>query len=350
MILRRDRAGSGFTLVEILLAVAIFATIMAIIYGLFSSIEGSVAKIEKNQERLRVTNFLLREISRNLASAYIYSDQGGMSSDMAFVGEDIEEGEFAADSLHFVSLAPPLGGAVAPGGPKAVSIKLEIPPEETLDEMGIGFGEEEPSYLNLREEQMLSFGLLTEEETELTGRETDELDELFDEPPTGIRWTEDEDGSGMGTEVVSSTSLFDTEPVWSIEARSFNLQFYDGADWVDSWDSSRLDGGQFGLLPWAVKVEIDYPLDEGEEYSYADMLREDEDEHDFVTIVTLPLGYGIWPEEAAEFAGRGGMLGMPLGAGMPHAGRPSPTRGLPALPQLPRPRGGGLSQGRKGGR
>jgi len=295
------RRRRGFTLVEILVAATIFATLMAIVYGIFSSIEGGVAKIETNKERVRVTSFLLREISHSLASAYLnMSATGPAAAELAFVGEDIEEDGLEADYLHFVSLAPPLGGAVAPGGPKLVAIKLEIPPEQILDEIGLGSMEKEPSYLNLREQQMLSLGLPTDEELGLDGErnQEEEIDKLFDKPKSGIRWTEDDDE----TTILASTSMFDSEPVWSIEVERFNVQFYDGTDWVDSWDSSQPNNTtQFGLLPWAVKIEIDFPDKDGE-YSYADRLTEDKDRHDFETVVTIPTSYGLWPEEALEFA------------------------------------------------
>jgi len=295
------RRRRGFTLVEILVAATIFATLMAIVYGIFSSIEGGVAKIETNKERVRVTSFLLREISESLSSAYLnVSATGQMSPDLAFVGEDIEENGIESDYLHFVSLAPPLGGAVAPGGPKFVAIQLEIPSKEILDEMGLGGGEKGPSYLNLREQQLLSMGLPTDEKLDLDGERNQEkkIDKLFDKPKSGIKWTEDDDE----TTTLASTSMFDSEPVWSIEVERFNVQFYDGADWVDSWDSSQMNNAtQFGLLPWAVKIEIDF-ADEDGEHSYADRLAEDKDRHDFETVVTIPTSYGLWPEETVAFS------------------------------------------------
>jgi len=331
MILHEDRSPlavyrrrRGFTLVEVLLAAAIFATIMAIVYGLFSSVEGGVAKIEAGQERIRVTDFLLREISRNLASAHQVASTGmGQAVDVSFVGEDIEEKGFAADSLRFVSLAPPLGGSVVPGGPKLISIMLEIPPDDALEELGLDDREEEPTYLNLREQQMLSMGVSEQDKKDdnLFDDEHEAIDDIFDEPRSGIKWTEDREQSGLGTEMVASTSLFDTEPVWSIEVQSFNAQYYDGVEWVDSWDSTWAEGGQQNLLPWAVRVEIDFPLAEGEDRSRSDILERDEDEHDFVAVVTLPASYGLWPEEAQLFrAPVSGVSGLPLAPATPGGG------------------------------
>ena len=187
MILRKDympstvgRRRRGFTLAEILVAATIFATLMAIVYGIFSSIEGGVAKVEANRERVRVMGFLLREISHNLASAYLNmstaAGPGAASpgaTELAFVGENIDEDGFAADNLHFVSLAPPLGGAVAPGGPKLISVRLERPPKEFLDEMGLAGRNKQQSFLNLREQQLLSMGLPSEEEVGLDGEKRD---------------------------------------------------------------------------------------------------------------------------------------------------------------------------------
>ena len=248
-----------------------------------------------------MTSFLLREISHNLASAYlnISSATGPAAAELAFVGENIEEDGFDADNLHFVSLAPPLGGAVVPGGPKLVSVRFERPPEDLLDEMGLGGRDKQQSFLNLREEQLLSMGLPTEDEMGLDGekRPEEEIDKLFDKPRSGIKWSEDD---GKSTDL-GSTSMTDSEPVWSIEVEAFNVEFFDGTRWVDTWDSSRMnDTTQFGLLPWAVKIEIDFPDEDGE-YSYADRLTDDKDRHDFETVVTIPTSYGLWPEEAAVF-------------------------------------------------
>ncbi len=311
---RLSRRRSGFTLLEILVAAAIFATVMAMVYGIFSGIEGGIAKAQEHEERIRMTDFLLRELSHNLASVYVYQNAGMMEAagNVAFLGEDRQENGFDADSLGFVSLAPPLGGGVAPGGPKRVMISLDIPPEQAFGDMMFGDEERQPTYLNLREEQLLSSGLVTDEQRELTGgEESDEFDELFDETRRGIKWTEDQDESGMGSEIIDSTSVFDTEPVWSVEVRSFNLRYFDGTDWVDGWDSSQMQAGQtvqtglVPLLPWAVRVEIDFPSDDDEEYSYADELSRDEDDHDFITVLTLPVGYGLWPDEAQLFAPQG---------------------------------------------
>jgi len=319
---RGSRRRGGFTLLEILVAAAIFATVMAIVYGIFSGIEGGIAKAQENEERIRMTDFLLRELSHNLASVYVYQNAGmmGAAGNMAFLGEDREENGFDADSLGFVSLAPPLGGGVAPGGPKRVMISLDIPPEQAFEDMMFQDQERQPTYLNLREEQLLSSGLVTDEQQELaTGEQTDEFDELFDETRRGIKWTEDE--SGMGSEIIDSTSVFDTEPVWSVEVRSFNVRYFDGTDWVDGWDSSQMQAGQtvqtglVPLLPWAVRVEIDFLSDDDDEYSYADELTRDEDDHDFITVVTLPISYGLWPDEAQLFAPQG--LGVTGATGAP---------------------------------
>jgi prepilin-type N-terminal cleavage/methylation domain-containing protein len=294
-----DRRTSGFTLVEVLVATAIFVTVMSIVYSIFSSISGQIAKVEAEEERLKITAFLMRELSTTLASAFLYFDPANpMSGDptFAFISEDREVDVIDADSLTFVSMAPPLGGAGVAGGLKVVTISMEVPPEEELERMELE-GTVEPTYLNLREQQMLSIGVETYQDDTDTNTDDDQslaMKELFEESPAGIQWTADE---GMFSDSDSDediNSMFDTEPVWSVEVASFNLQFYNGVDWVDTWNSVEA----MGMLPWAVKVELDFPPDEDDEdYEQFFLAHDEDEEHDFVAVVTLPAGYGMMPED-----------------------------------------------------
>jgi len=333
-----DPRQNGFTLVEVLVATVIFVIVMSIIYSIYSSIEGQINKAETIQESLRIKDFLVRELAASLASAYVYSspDNPFMTDPtFAFVSEDIQVNGLDADSLSFTSLAPPLGGTTAASGPKSVTITMEVPPEDPTGQTNSD-DETEPTYLNLREQEWLSMGvdkLLEKMDSSSTGSTgTDDkkqaLKQLFEQSRGDIQWTADQ-GMFKDSSDDTTDSLFDTEPVWSMEVMSFNLQFYDGVEWVDSWNSVE----KMGLLPWAVKVQINFPMDEDDPANYKRLFmtaKEDKD-YDFVAVVTLPAGYGLLPEDINYLAAQAGIsMPRPAATGMRTRGGVAPL--APTLP------------------
>ena len=100
-----------------------------------------------------------------------------------------------------------------------------------------------------------------------------------DEPPALIR------------QVIDNT-LAPIEPEPMVEllcrnVRGFNLRYYDGSTWVDTWDSAGDDGG----LPEAVEVTIELQDEDAEESSGPRL----------VTIVSVPCG-------GATISGEGGRI------------------------------------------
>jgi general secretion pathway protein J len=88
MKLRRQNA--GFTLVEVLVAVAVLAAISALIYGAFAGLKRSKEGIERVGDRYREGRLALAQISRDLQSAYLSLhapiDQSIMVQKTAFIG------------------------------------------------------------------------------------------------------------------------------------------------------------------------------------------------------------------------------------------------------------------------
>lgn len=68
---RRRRASAGFTLVEMLVAVAILAMISLLIYGAFDGMKRSKEGIERVNDRYREGRLAMARISRELQSAYL---------------------------------------------------------------------------------------------------------------------------------------------------------------------------------------------------------------------------------------------------------------------------------------
>ena len=280
---------SGFTILEILIAIAILAIVMGIVYTMFSSVSNSVENLRSKRPEVQQINFLLRRLTENLAAAFLVYDLTNQA--VFFVGEDKESDEQEhADSVRFFSTAAPLSGSAVGGGLKEVSYIMSGPGLDDEEGLFRDEGDEEgPLTLAVTERPILSPRPESDEE-----REYDDRDMGLDE--------DDELG-------------FDEESSWMVELGSFNLQYFDGIDWVDEWDSNVT-----GLLPWAVKIEAYFPesvwAEEGERLELGST--DTEMLADFSTIVVLPLGVGITPETAEVFAARGigpvggfAMLGQP---------------------------------------
>jgi general secretion pathway protein J len=88
--MKRGRLNAGFTLVEVLVAVAILASIAALIYGAFAGLKRSKEGLERVGDRYREGRLALAQISRDLQSAYLSLhapiDQSIMVQKTAFIG------------------------------------------------------------------------------------------------------------------------------------------------------------------------------------------------------------------------------------------------------------------------
>lgn len=111
---RRDR--SGFTLLEILLAVFIFGTVLSIIYTSYTGTFRIVSETENQADIYRMARIALERISEDLASVYVSgeeetpedagSSESGESPPLfQFVGATRQIEERRADTLRFTSLA-----------------------------------------------------------------------------------------------------------------------------------------------------------------------------------------------------------------------------------------------------
>ena len=110
---RGDR--SGFTLLEILLAVFIFGTVISTIYSSYTGTFRIVSETENQADIYRMARIALERISEDLASVYVSEDEGLEEEDSSeagasqalfqFVGRARTIDERRADTLHFTSLS-----------------------------------------------------------------------------------------------------------------------------------------------------------------------------------------------------------------------------------------------------
>lgn len=96
----RRRGRRGFTLIEVMLTVAITATVFAMIGGILLSVISSSERIEKLLRTEKAGYGILSTLRRDLTGVYAYSLGGP-----AFKGEDKDAGGREADRLTFVTTA-----------------------------------------------------------------------------------------------------------------------------------------------------------------------------------------------------------------------------------------------------
>jgi prepilin-type N-terminal cleavage/methylation domain-containing protein len=286
----RERGKSGFTLIEIMVAVALFAVITGIVYSSFFSVVESTEDTRLKAEELRLREFLTYTITNNLAQAYGDWRPGAALHEMAsdvrneadtrIADAMSEEGSTSrywmegvdgtgpygpADTLTFTSSAPLTGGMALPGFMKQVT--LEIQQGESDEELK--FGGEGPDAEPPR---------LTLEMTETPSLEgPDAMDTLAGRGGIDKRDAED---------LVDDVG-FDA-PGWSVPIRTLDIQYFDGEEWVDDWDSF-----EEGRLPWSIHFRINFarPIDEIKalQSEGIDFI----EDPDFQMIVTIPAGMGI---------------------------------------------------------
>jgi len=124
---------SGFTLVEVMIAAAILALIVTILYGAFA---GSIKTMEISSEGgevYRKARVILNRMTQEISCAYLpYSTDKEKKVEIpgiqyAFVGEDRAEEGLPQDTLSFTSTALPLKGPSR--GLKEVGYYLAPDPE-----------------------------------------------------------------------------------------------------------------------------------------------------------------------------------------------------------------------------
>jgi len=108
------RAAGGFTLLEVLVALGIFAMILAILFGTYAA---SVERAEHSRERAQVyheARVLLQLMANDLRATYMsepveqaqQSLQQPEARRYVFIGEDFEEDRLPFDKLTFYALLP----------------------------------------------------------------------------------------------------------------------------------------------------------------------------------------------------------------------------------------------------
>ena len=224
----RQTPTAGFTLLEILIAVSIASVVVLTIYGSFRAVLTGVERVDKDQARLRIADFLITHFEENISGAYLPS-VGPMAQGIEFIGENREAADGRPiDSLTFFTTAGRMGGGALPGDTKQVAY---------------GLAEEEDGWYRFN---------------------------VYEKPRLLLPVTEDQNNE-LPSEGAS----------WTIPMASLDFKYYDGEEWFDSWNSSSE-----GRLPVAVKIEARFVEKRFEAFAQKLGIQEPV----LVMVVSIPLG------------------------------------------------------------
>lgn len=233
---------------------------------------------------LQLRQFLTRSLTTNLTQAYADWLPGAAYREATpdappddlppeeraliryvFEGEDIAGPNGPSDSLSFTTVAPIVGNVGLPGMLKQVT--YEILAGESDYDLASGEGTDGPATYTLE---------VTETPIMGTGDGADSESIGGDEPPTAQGLSENAEDAGRDS------------PGWSVPIRTMNIQYFDGEQWVDDWNSITK-----GRLPWAVDIRINFARAaaelEAERIEQYDLHKD----ADFRLVIPLPAGSGI---------------------------------------------------------
>ncbi|GMV99082.1 MAG: hypothetical protein AMXMBFR84_02210 [Candidatus Hydrogenedentota bacterium] len=260
----------GFTLIEILIAVTILAVILSVLYASFASVTSTMGATRVSTEELRLRQFLERSFTTNLASVFV--DARVSDPMLQFVGVNEEDSNGPRDAIRFVSTATQIGGRALPGDLKEVRYMVQ------------GTDSEFDASLFMDDSQELDMPMLTAIETPVLGSNMSEY--FADEESETIEAIDPTQplDEAFGTGVMEQTV---EAPHWSVPVRSLDIQYFDGLEWQEEWNSLEI-----GRLPWAVRVRVNFARTE--EYLKAEGNQFDlEEDPDFDLVVSLPAGSGM---------------------------------------------------------
>ena len=111
---KRWRDAQGFTLLEVLIAITIMATILVILFGTYSAAVDRAARSRELSQIYHEARVLLQLLANDLRSSYVKASieqaqqqlQQGKVNSTAFIGEDHTEADKPADTLTFSTILP----------------------------------------------------------------------------------------------------------------------------------------------------------------------------------------------------------------------------------------------------
>ncbi|MDY7034208.1 MAG: type II secretion system protein GspJ [Thermodesulfobacteriota bacterium] len=100
---QKNERSKGFTLAEILIAIAIISTILAIVYSSFASTMRSITICREKNDIYQIARLSLERIAEDVSAAFPPKDLQLEDIQLGFIGEDREVSGIPWDTLHFIS-------------------------------------------------------------------------------------------------------------------------------------------------------------------------------------------------------------------------------------------------------
>ncbi len=104
----RTPHSTGFTLIEVLLAMAILVVIMSVVYGSFSTAGRNVEQAETSRDETDLARTLISRLSDDIANAYVNAAMNSQAKITVFYGtkEEVESGseKVRRDSISLTTL------------------------------------------------------------------------------------------------------------------------------------------------------------------------------------------------------------------------------------------------------
>jgi prepilin-type N-terminal cleavage/methylation domain-containing protein len=267
---------AGFTLLEIVVAIAILGVVVTIVYESITAVTDATESARVSSEELRLRQFLVRNLSTNFGT--VYCDPAFVNEQFQFIGAGQGGTGGGMDTVDFCSSAPLNGGVAPPGFYKHVhyGVVSHANSDFSLDsdsERGKDNLASSTVYLEASETLVLAAG----------SGEPGDSDILKTETPKEV------------TDMAS--------PTWSAPISGMDISYYDGEKWVKEWDSLAIL-----RMPWSVRIRINFAKTKAEEEAGSGNFGL-EDAADLEMVIPIPIGDGV-RTDAATWA-------QVIGAGQP---------------------------------
>jgi len=203
----------GFTLLELVVAIAIFAIISTFVYGAYT---GTVATEERAQKKIELyqrARLVLNRISDELEQVAAPRDKGGVHVFSYFNGTNDEINGMNADELNFVSRVNNSYSKES-GKPSISRIRYRLE---------VASGEKKDYYVLTRREDPVFF---REDEDQ------EKVEEFLD------------------------------------NCEGINFEYYSDEGWLNEWDD-QINSAQQGRLPKAVRITLTLKDDEGKNRDFS---------------------------------------------------------------------------------